>query len=182
MPNQFFTTLVSYGPRVVNRRDGSGSFTIHEFKDAQGQTLQARQDIVPLATSLIGQQVEVIVREEQKGNFLNRYLDFVAPANGNGAPTHAYVAQQTYAPQTASPQAPAPNQPVSENERQNMITRQTAAKVSAVISKTPSEFWQNCEDLSRYFQTGYTPNAVRTAETLTGQTLPPPHTDEDIPF
>src|SRR5215471_4683802 len=110
---------------------------------------------------MIGQRVLAVVRVEQRGEFTNYHLDSVELAGAQPAPQEGYVpvqqaqqAQVQTAPQTPTSQPiVAPN----ERERQASIHRQTAAKVAAAMSGTPSEFWENVQTVFRFFETGQIP-------------------------
>jgi hypothetical protein len=200
---EYQTVLTEYRPKTVNKKDGSGSFIIHNFIDIQGRELTARQDVANIARGMLNQPLHVVTREEQKGNFLNVYLDFVGPAQGqqpvqNGgqqAITQAQAAQLQaqgpyyvqqpvqQQPQPIPPPTAPPQQVLSEKDRQ--IHRQVAAKVAAKISTTSNEFWRNAVDLAMYFDTGMLPtNPVQPNYPQQTQSYdsPPPHGDDSLPF
>jgi hypothetical protein len=183
---QILGVVTNTAPKVVERRDGSGSFTLYEvWIDGQGPFV-ARKDVYTLAQGLIGVQVEAVTRTEQKGNFLNHYLDFIQAAQGQGyaaAQTAVYQAQaaqqqpvmpqpQTIMPQPMTPQAMTAEAVMSaaDEHRELSIHRQTAAKVAAAVyaanaaSGVPSsalDFWSNIEALVRFFQSGVKPTAAQ---------------------
>src|SRR5215471_18445557 len=101
---QITAVLTNAADRQVQRRDGSGTFTLHEvWLDGRGPFV-ARRDVYTLALGLLNQSVTAQVRSEQKGDFTNHYLDHVT-ANWNGM-------QQPQQPnyQQAMPQPPPPQQ------------------------------------------------------------------------
>jgi hypothetical protein len=164
--------ITQAAPRVVERRDGSGSFTLYDvFIDGQGPFV-ARRDVFNQAKSLEGFRVNAVTRSEQKGNFLNHYLDFVGPADGSHMPQQPAPQQQPAQPH--QPTQPGPQQTAAqimregetaqeEAERRKTLSihRQTATKVAAVISAgSPIDFWANVEAIVHYYATGQTPVGV----------------------
>jgi hypothetical protein len=173
MAETILTSIVAVSPRTVQRQDGT-SFTIHEVIDQTGRKWVARRDVANMAQSYVGHMVEMITRTEQKAGrngqtFTNHYVDHIAPANAMTAIQQAHQAQAAYAPQTMAPTpSPTPTPPPTpppppqgppevHTERDRSIYRQTAGKVAAEISKTPSEMWENIVLLARYFETGQVP-------------------------
>lgn len=215
---QITTVLTKAEPRIVNKRDGSGSFTLYELFDHEGTAWVVRDDIYNQARQWLGQTVDMVVRVEQKGNFTNRYADIVTPNLTGQVPASNAVMQAMQAAQQANrvqPSVPNPmiTQPQVPNtvggmgqpqlqdisvfptRKDSSINRQTAAKVAAQISSSPAEFWGNCQDLARYFDSGQVPAGNPTSPP-TGQAdqaqfamagsgydnSPPSHGDNDIPF
>lgn len=176
------TTIVSYEPRVITRQDGS-SFTLHKFKDVNGTELVARSDVANLTRGYLNQPVKVTVRSEQKGQYMNHYLDHVAPSGQQQYVQEmqqpAYVpAQQAQQAQTRPIPPPTPPPPPQQQlpheldaAKDAAIHRQTAAKVAAALSTTANEFWRNVVDLAFYFDTGQVPSTPQ-----------PDDPDDGIPF
>lgn len=224
---QITTVLSNAQPRIVNKRDGSGSFTLYELFDHEGTAWVVKQDVFNQAQGWLGMTVDMVVRVEQNGQWTNRFADIVTPNLGGQVPATNAVMQAMQAAQQAGrvpptmPQQPAqqgwqaqaggamvlspPLQPntiggmgqpqlqdvsVFPTKKDASIARQTAAKVSAELSTSPAEFWANCVDLARYFDTGQTPQQRPTipaeqqfAAAGTGyDNSPPPHDDDSIPF
>jgi len=195
---QIVGVLTNASDRQVNRRDGQGSFTLHEvWVDGRGPFV-ARRDVYMLALGLVNQRVIAQVRSEQKGDFTNHYLDHVT-ADWNGAnqpqqPNYQQaMPQQTYNPPSPQPQqqyTPPPSQDearIAQERKDLSIYRQTATKVAATLATVGQtnpnslDFWNNVNDLIRFYQTGQMP-------VLVGGTTPPAmndtyvHGDDDIPF
>lgn len=184
---EYQSVLTTYVPKTVNRSDGSGTFTLHNFLDLNGMELTARADVANIARGLLNQPVLLVTREEVKGRFTNRYLDFVGPAQTQQAYTNgasqAQAAQQTYQQQPPQQPIPPPTptpppQPQGPSEKDIQIMRQTAGKVAAEISKTSGEFWSNCLDLVEFFKTGMIPQPRQEGR----YDDPPPYDDSSIPF
>ena len=153
---QIQTILTNAAPRVVQPRNGN-PFTLFELFDAQGRTWVAKQDVFNIAQGMIGHPVEIVGREEQKGQYLNRYADLVQLAGaGGGAMQSVLQAQQsaTAAGRVQQPQVQVPGFPT---DKDRCINRQTAGKVAAAISTTADEFWANIQDIANYFDTGQIP-------------------------
>jgi hypothetical protein len=214
---QITSVLTNAQPRTVNRRDGSGSFLLYELFDHEGTPWVAKKDVYDGALYLIGQPVDMIVRVEQNGQWTNRFVDIVSPAQAGAQVPQSNAAtlalqqaqaaaqqaqriqpqpvwpQQTQQPQITQAQMPQ-LQPISTfpTEKDRSIHRQTAAKVAATISNSPSELWANCLDLARYFDSGQTPAShsanppqvqAQYAEAGEGYyNTPPPHDDSTVPF
>lgn len=159
MPIQAVITGVS--PRTVTRKSDGQQFTIYEV-NANATNYQARKDVFDQAAALVGQPVLMEVRTEQKGTFTNHYVDSIA-ANGP-APVPVTTSAPVYtAPSTTSTAASftvtgGASLPAPPN-RDLTIWRQTATKVAAHLSKTPSEFWKNVNDLILFYETGQEPDA-----------------------
>lgn len=170
--SEYVTTIVEYIPKPISREDGS-SFTIHKFKDVNGTELVARADVANLVRGMLNQPLRVTVRSEQKGQWLNHYLDHAEPAQNGSQGLTGAVSQAQAAQAVASGQAEwheVPHVVLSEKDKQ--IHRQVAAKVAAKLSTTSNEFWTNVTDLAFYFDTGQIP--ANPAE----QGYP----EEDVPF
>jgi len=219
---QITTVLTNAQPRIVNKRDGSGSFTLYELFDHEGTAWVVKQDVFNQAQGWLGMTVDMVVRVEQNGQWTNRFADIVTPNLGGQVPATNAVMQAMQAAQQAGRVQPTmPQQPgqigwqpqaggamvpntigsLSQPQIQDVsvfptrkdasINRQTAAKVSAQISTSASEFWANVLDLARYFDTGQTPSQPGPtihpdqafAAAGTGyDNAPPSHGDADIPF
>lgn len=169
---EYVTTLTSYNPQQINRDDGS-NFTLHKFHDVAGTEMVARADVANIARGFINVPALVTVRTEQKGRWINHYLDHIRAADGAQPAIQAQQAQQTYQQQagpepstTAGPAVYPTTQTTGTSatewhqeltEKDKQIHRQVAAKVAAGISSTSNEFWRNCADLAHYFDTGRFP-------------------------
>jgi len=149
---------------MIERKDGSGSFPLYEvWIDGQGPFV-ARKDVFNIAQMMENTIVDAITRDEEKNGYLNHYLDFVSQAGQTQITQGQQFVQPTNTssggqpPQTAQE---ALSTPSAEEERKTLsIHRQTAAKVAAVISPgDPIGFWQNCQALVRWFQSGVVPGA-----------------------
>jgi hypothetical protein len=185
---QIVTRLVNAAPRIVSTRDGR-QFTLYELFAADGTTWVAKADVFNIAQTMVGQQVEIVGRVEQKGNFTNYYADLVQLA---GAPqaTHMQAMQAVQQAQQSAVAAGRVQQALPGSyptEKDHSITRQTAGKVAAQISSTPQEFWQNVQDLARYFDTGQVPvmhagNPGQPNIAAVGANDGREYTDDDMPF
>lgn len=158
------TTVQSVVQRVVSTKDGRSS-TIYDVIDGGGIKWSTwKQPVANESNRLIGQEVEMMVREEQNGTFLNRFVDDIRAIGMNGGTTMAEQPRGGYAPveramgaQQPSPSALPPIQNAGPTDKDLTIWRQTAAKVSAQMSSTPQEFWTNIQPLVDYFETGTIP-------------------------
>lgn len=152
------TTIESVYSKVVNRKSDGRAITIFEITDSNGtKWTTSRKDLAGEANRLLNQRATVQGREEQKGEFLNHYLEDVRAANGSPpAPPQAPPHVQQNSPPPQIPQAP-PVGSWTATEKDFNIMRQTAAKVSAHLSHTPAEFWSNVDDLVDYFAYGTKP-------------------------
>jgi len=151
--------LHNYAPRQLTGRNGL--FTLHEIETSAG-TYRIRADMVPTVTQLIGAQVEMVTRVEQKGDFTNYIADHVSISERQpNATAQIMGAQQAQAQrgqqQPQQSQQVMPRQ-VTPQEKEISIHRQVAAKVAAKISTSPDEFWNNINDLFTYFQSGQVPS------------------------
>jgi hypothetical protein len=194
---QISTVITNAQPRVVTPRNGSQPFTVYEIFDHEGTAWRVKDDVYNQAIHWIGQTVDAIVRVEQNGQWTNRFADLVQlssgpplaipqqPAAGVAVAQAMQAAQQTGRIQPTMPQGPSqPTQipaPISTfpTEKDLSINRQTAAKVSALISgEDAGAFWQNCVELSRYFDSGVTPSMAGMITGGAGVA----DSDMDIPF
>lgn len=202
--SEFITTITQYIPKQMQNE--RGAYTLHKFVDINNTEMVARSDVANLVRGYMNQPLKVTVRSEQKGQWLNHYLDHAEPV-ANGAAV-AQQAQQQYAlqpntiggmGQPALNQGSPPPQPVQQPVQQQpqlsqgqlphqmdqakdqAIHRQVAAKVAAKISTTSQEFWANVLDLAYYFDTGQTPSRPSPQQYQNPMGAPPPG-DEDIPF
>jgi len=181
--SEYVTTITEYRPKPITKQDGS-SFTIHNFIDDRGITLTARADVANFVKGALNRPLRVTVRDEQKGDFLNHYLDHAElVTNGTSSPVEAaqqaQAAQTQQQPQPAAQTQPQPQVPAGPDmplPKDRAIHRQTAAKVAAQLSTTTFEFWTNVQDLSRYFDTGLIPSRPEIGNPA-GATP-----DDDIPF
>jgi len=167
----YTTTLTNAAPRIVNKRDGSGSFTLFELFDHEGTAWVVKQDVYNVAQNWIGQPVQMTVRVEQNGQWTNRFADIVQLAQGQPmqqqGPMQSSAMQAVGAAQSAQAQAGRAVQPQQQNyqpepwptQKDRSIHRQTAAKVAAALQPTSaSEFWSNVQDLAAYFDSGAVPD------------------------
>lgn len=214
----------------VNRKSDGKEITIYEAIDHNGlKWTTSRQDLAGDINRSIGQQIQIQGREEVNGIYTNRYLEGVFPAGtiptgvtpSAEFPIPPVIAAQvspgllgpmppisgpSFAPPSPPPTpAPMPTQvpPGLPSETDWTIWRQVAAKVSATLSSTPTEFWANVDDLVHYFAFGvkpqpepiggtYTPapaNAVSLPQPPSRQFIPEgvpqpagQFVDDDIPF
>lgn len=144
--------------------------TLNEVQ-LNGVMYVARKDVFNIAQGLVGQVVEAVVRSEQKGTYLNHYLDFISPSTGSVAtpppPQQAPPPQYVQEAQLAQQPPQAPPVPVAQVLVQQelfdlnvSIHRQVAAKVSAQICTNPVDFWASVDAVFHYFQTGQKPTAL----------------------
>lgn len=203
---QITTVLTKAEPRIVNRRDGSGSFTLYELFDHEGTAWVVKQDVYEQWAGAIGQTVDMIVRVEQNGQWTNRYADLIQLSQAGAQVPASNAVQQAFqaaqAAQRVQPTVPqTPNtltaqqgaallasgqatqiQDVSvfPTRKDDAIFRQTAAKVAATISDDPAQFWANVQDLAHYFATGQTPSASMAPDQPA--TAGYAYADSDVPF
>jgi len=196
--------------KAVNKRDlvrkrDNKPFTLYEIVDHNNvKWSTGRRDLAEEAANLIGKPAQIQGHEEQNNNgYTNYYLDDIFP--GNGQPqqpqsTDFRLPQERAQTTTAFQghvQNPAITQSETDGDKQIRIMRQAAAKVSALISPSATEFWANCDTLLNYFMTGQKPQIVPMSvsdggTTQTGNKFfadPGPEadkplfdTDDDIPF
>lgn len=196
MNNTVIATVTNAAIRPVNRRDGTGTFPLHEvWLSLQADPYTARGDVYNQALTFANQQAEVVVRTvvNERG-FTNHYLDYIGPIGGAApqqAPQNqqpqfnpAFQAQQSQ--QAFAQPAPRAMRPEATPEERTSIHRQSAAKVAAKISSNPGEYWSNVNDLLRFFESGVTP-MTNNANWTTGQAMATAqagyqHGDEDSPF
>jgi len=161
--------LTNVVEKTLQRKDGSGPFQVYEIETSAG-TYRSRKDLATKLRSLIGAQIEMVTRVEQKGDWTNYYIDYADIASNQPDPVGQ--AQAATSNPVVQAQIAQETGPLAAEERKNKsIHRQTAAKVAAMIADgNPQTFWSNVADLFTYFQTG---------------TVPGTPTDEgfdDIPF
>lgn len=154
----------------VTKRDGS-TMVLFEIETRDGTTwTTAKEDLALEAHSRVGLltaidgTVKENVGKDRNGNpktYTNHYLNALADAGdlnvtirdtrevGNSIPEKV-----TYREEVSRGWAPTETQ----DERQDSIYRQVAAKVAAAMSGTSEEFWQNVEILIEFFRTGQTPS------------------------
>lgn len=202
------TVITGVTSKVVNRKSDNRPITIYEITDANNtKWTTSRRELANEANRLINTNVTVQGRQEQKGNFMNYYLEDLRSKNGAAPvmqpqPTPSPPPPPSPGPPPVQQQAPLP-QHWTPNEKDFNIMRQTAAKVSANLSTTPAEFWSNVDDLVVYFTTAekperfnrFVPPAITQPLEGTGNQFIPPsyeddpgpldqpgYTDDDIPF
>ena len=164
------TGVKGVSQKVVRRKADGREMTIYEIQDAQGYVwTTTRKNIATEAHRLVGQQVLLDGRVEQNGTFTNRYLDDIKSAGDRSD----FVPEPHAAPSFEAPQIPVQN----GDNKQDQIHRQTAAKVSAVISGSAAEFWSNVDDLVEYFNSGSKPAYPTESTNGHGEFIP----DEPIP-
>jgi len=179
---QIITVISGAAPRTITPRNGSNPFTIYEIFDHESNPWRVKDELFPLVSSWVGQTVEIVGRVEQNGQWTNRHADIVQLSAGppmaipqqpmpQAAQSAAAAMQQAQAAQMMSNRVPQPGAPVSAQQqlttmapfptpKDQSINRQTAAKVAAALQPTNAvEFWANCVDLARYFDSGATPHA-----------------------
>lgn len=209
------TIIKSVGARTVNRKSDGKEIIIYEIEDADGiKWSTTRRDLAGEANRSVGMAVALECKVEENGIYKNNYLENILPADaalpqqpsqqfptpqGVGAPQALAPVEAPSATQPLPPSLPEPVRGITEAEKQGMIHRQTAAKVAVHVSRTAQEFWQNCNELVRYFETGTAPNlAMQVAEEpdlpvpepqnqfiqpeAAPQPTVPPVSDDDIPF
>lgn len=197
---QVIGTITQAQPRMIERRDGTGSFPLYEvWIDGQGPFV-ARKDVFNQAQGLLGQRAEAVTRSEQKGEWLNHYLDFVGPADGSFMPQQNPAQQAQYA-QTQTQQQPGPasqpttaaqvmQQPNPVEERTRLsIERQKATDIAATIANltgnvSPLIYWENVQTLVRFYATGEAPTTfaeLPAAEPRQNAEAYRPYQREDFP-
>lgn len=160
------TTVESVTQRVITTRDGRNS-TIYDILDGAGTKWSTfKQPVANEANRLIGHPVELIGRiEKNDRGYENNYLDDVRLATG-AQQRQAEQPRGSYAPADRAMQAQQPERPQQQSipkavwapdEKDWSIFRQVAAKVSAQISSTPEDFWENLPALVTYFAYGFFP-------------------------
>lgn len=212
------TTVQGVQQRVVNKRTG-GTTTVYDVIDGNGVKWSTfKQPVANEANRLIGHRVEMQIRIEQNGQYENKFIDDIRAFGMNGGSAQAEQPRGGYSPaeramsasgvqpdpQPMAVDTPIPMAPQGEDDKtkQIRIMRQAAAKVSAVISTTPIDFWRNLDPLFNYFQTGLMPQDF-LADAVTSYAQPEPTqqseffpagtadpgreysgspTDDDIPF
>lgn len=138
---------------VEQRNSGWQRFLIEEpGKQYPTKVDTKKQEIIQQAMSLMGQQVSVSIREQDSGNpnphrpgsnYLNRYLNAIAPA-GYAPGVMPYQQPQQAPPQQQQQQqppysqpnvtgmgAPQPQKMFSDDEKELRIMRETAGKIVA---------------------------------------------------
>lgn len=179
--------------KQLRRKSDGRSFTMYTVETDRGSFSTSRRDIAADANRLLEQPARFLVKTEQRGEFLNYYLEAVEPANG--AP-HTYSGsfpqemprpkqpqqQQQQQPQQQPRQERQEYQqqelvgtPAGPTEKDVFIFRQTAAKVTAQISRTPEEFWENIDAITAYFTDGSKPPMFSNTNSGTDDA-------DDIPF
>src|SRR5215467_10740096 len=132
-------TVTEAKPRYIERRDGSGSFPLYEvWIDGQGPFV-ARKDVYNIAQMLMGFRVEAVTRSEQKGQFLNHYLDFVTQMGSGQQPSTpgGYMPNPAQQAQAHQPQPGGTYYPPTQPPAQPQPQPQTAAQVVQHAEQAP---------------------------------------------
>lgn len=169
MEQQIQVNVLDVASRQATRKADGAKFTLYDVRLSDGETYTtSRRDVAEQAHALTGQSVVATIKIEQNGVYTNRYLNAVQ-GTGFGAPAPGQF------PPAAAPAASAIPVNTGSSDNDEKIYRQVAAKVSANLSTTESEFWGNVDALVHYFKTGEKPIASGSFAST------PPPTD-DIPF
>lgn len=183
----------------VRRKKDNKPIKIYTIETRKGLTLTtALKETATAAYALRGEQVDLWVKVEQNGKFINKYLQAISRTKpeyelpSDDIPTDDPIPQEE--PRDMS--RGLPEIPDTTKENDEKIWRQVAAKVSAQISSSPTEFWDNLDDLMIYFETGRKPNGFQKAQDAEANQFIPEGavaaggsyfdenapTDSDIPF
>jgi len=168
------TLLTLEGVNTRQANSARGPFTIYEVV-AGGVAYRARKDLFDMASTIpVGTQLYAETRQEQKGEWLNHYIDSIVQMAQAGivAPPQLQAAtyQAGYQPsappaqnaQTSGWQQP-PNPPVPQpqaftpTDKDRTIWRQTATKVAADLmtpGDSQDDFWSNVDRLIWFYETG----------------------------
>lgn len=187
---------------VDTRQVKSGTMTIWDVVTQDGtKWVTFNAGLGNKAIGLKGQMADLQVTIEQ-GDFTNYYLQGIQPAKSGAAPpVGSEVVQAAQRAQEASQRGPEVSydqykdlDKEKEERRNQSIHRQTATKVAAELSESPSEFWQNVRDLCEFYKSGYVPTndagQVDRESSVTSHTADPAedasffqaNADDDIPF
>jgi hypothetical protein len=164
-------TALSIRDKEVQRKSDNRTFTIYTIKTDHGEMTTSKRELAEHAFQYLNVPARYLVNVQQNGNFTNTYLQDIAPIPGTATPARpALGAQQEAPPPQASPppdivrgettEAPVSltvNAEVQWSAKDMAIYRQVAAKVSAVISRTPEEFFANCDIILAYIVDGSKP-------------------------
>lgn len=175
---QVETTILGVTQKEITKKDG-GKMVLFEVDTSDGTTWTTGKNELALdANNRVGQQAIIDGTIKENGKFKNYYLNSItdspnsvtAPSVNSPSPTTTPVF-----PTTAS----AGNSTITWNipsagawtAKDQSIWRQTATKVAAHISDgDPQTFWQNVDELVKYYETGEKPAFVTANST------------DDIPF
>lgn len=159
--------------QTLNRKSDNKPFTLYRVETDRGTFTTSRRDIAAAANSLLNKKCVFHVKSEQRGEFMNYYLEAVE-AKESSFPQDMpkpRPPQPQPQPRAARPEEPV-GTPAAPTDKDVFIFRQTAAKVAGQISRTPEEFWENVDAITAYFIDGTKPSAFVNAFA----------NDDDIPF
>lgn len=194
MDRQIDGVIASVDGRHVTRKSDNQQFMLYEVTTENGmKATTSKRELAEQAFDLKGKPAVLVVKDIQKGEYTNHYLQSVYPNPGLkslqeasqqalGASENFKVPTTMYEPALPSPALPQASRdiPIEEPTQKNtFIWRQTAAKVSAQISDTSDEFWSNLDSLVTYFETGNKPKDQLAGVAPEGASDAP---DDDIPF
>lgn len=162
------TTIADVKSRKVRKKDGT-EITIYDVQTPDAGTWSTSvRSIAQQAFDLKGQIVQLATKTEMNGIYENNYLNGVLPAErGFDQPD---VPMPNLSPPTR-PQSQLP-EPVDKDYQSNpVLLRRDAAKVAAVLSSSPAEFWANLDQLVHWFNDGVKPSWASAEQN-----------QDDIPF
>lgn len=192
----FQSSIVGVSAKSVRRKSDGREMVIYEIQDTEGRVwTTTKKTLASEANRLVGQPVAIDGRIEQNGNFLNHYLEnlmqMTTPSGSFTPPQGAVLPPLPPAPiPTPAPVAPLPTPSNGHTDKDWAIMRQTAGKVSALISQDAGQFWSNVDDLVNYFATGTKPSIIGNGngnqfiptEVPDQPSFSGTYADEDIPF
>lgn len=151
----------SVAPVTGTKQDGSGTYTRFDVKIAGTKYVTFDAALGNSIPSFVGQQAEYDFTEKQNGQFTNRYLEAIRPANAGTRPEPPQPPPDTEA---RGARAAASG---SHADKDRQIARMAAVKAAAALLSG----------------TGATVNDLTAAASVVETWIFRPHLrDEDIPF
>ena len=162
MSTHVLTFIASVDAKRIERANGQ-AFDLHQVHDSDGNTWVVKKPLADFARTLVGQQVELVTRQETKvtetGEWQNFYADSIIPSTGAGQTAQPQPSERIPPPEgwyydsagNLRPEARAePEAPVSpsngqedsetpygsaavEREKRESINRSVAVKAAAVV-------------------------------------------------
>lgn len=174
--------------KVSSRKVKNDTMTLFECETTDGtKWVTFKRPLAEKAHSFVGKTAEIdYTIETTDAGHTNYYLNNIR--SGVPAGEQAFAAPVIPEQPGKGPDVTFKEFAGMEDKKQQSIHRQVSAKVAALISKSPEEFWANVKDLYIYFEKSIVPNSGVTSHSSPAATLDdsfdmtPPHTNDDIPF
>jgi len=187
MSTHVLTFIASVDAKRIERANGQ-AFDLHQVHDSDGNTWVVKKPLADFARTLVGQQVELVTRQETKvtetGEWQNFYADSIIPSTGAGQTAQPqpseripppegwyYDSAGNLRPQPQPEPEPTPvadpasyGSAVAERATRESINRSVAVKAAAIVcSGDQYVFWTMLRDLMGFLDEGKLPKNIEQA-------------------